>query len=263
MLRDRSGYVHSDAPWPFECQTLACKAGAQAKWTAIDLGQDGSFAAGMIAGVPAGLYDAVDGIVKVGANPQQTYEALKSLFNSGDVLGNVSDAIKQSYIDRIDHLEAEYQKAGASGSFNAGVEGGKLVTDIAGLLAGGAGVVKNGVVLTEKIVVKTTTMVETALKSSVVNKILRADRIGSGLKPDPTHRGANYLSREQLMEGKVFTLKGGDGVERKLLQAEDSFNDKKGIYEYISDKQGKVTHQRFIEGGNITGLPHQRPPKDK
>jgi len=246
-----------------ECQTLACKAGAQAKWTAIDLGQDGSFAAGMIAGVPAGLYDAVDGIVKVGANPQQTYEALKSLFNSGDVLGNVSNAIKQSYIDRIDHMEAEYKKAGASGSFNAGVEGGKLVTDIAGLLAGGAGVVKNGVVLTQKIVVKTTSMVETALKSSVVNKILKADRIGSGLKPDPTHRGASYLSREQLMEGKVFTLKGGDGVERKLLQAEGSFNDKKGIYEYIYDKQGNVTHQRFIENGKITGLPNQRPPKDK
>lgn len=65
------------------------------------------------------------------------------------------------------------------------------------------------------------------------------------------------------MEGKVFTLKGGDGVERKLLQAEGSFNDKKGIYESIYDKQGKVTHQRFIEGGNITGLPNQRPPKDK
>nr|WP_241568993.1 hypothetical protein [Rosenbergiella collisarenosi] len=47
------------------------------------LGQDGSFAAGMVAGVPAGLYDAV----------------------------------KQTYIDRIDRMEAEYQKAGASGSF--------------------------------------------------------------------------------------------------------------------------------------------------
>ncbi|MEC5321606.1 hypothetical protein VSX61_22225, partial [Brenneria populi subsp. brevivirga] len=34
------------------------------------------------------------------------------------------------------------------------VEGGKLVTDIAGLLAGGAGVVKGGAVLTEKVVAK-------------------------------------------------------------------------------------------------------------
>ncbi|SKA80491.1 Deoxyribonuclease NucA/NucB [Pantoea ananatis] len=68
------------------------------------------------------------------------------------MLGNVSNAVKQSYIDRIDRMEAEYQKAGSSGSFNAGVEGGKLVNDIAGLLAGGAGVVKGGALLTEKVV---------------------------------------------------------------------------------------------------------------
>lgn len=108
----------------------------------------------MIAGVPAGLYDTVDGIVKTASSPVETYEALKSLFNSGDVLGNVSDAVKQSYIDRIDRMEAEYQKAGASGSFNAGVEGGKLITDIASLAAGGAGIVKGGAVLTEKIAAK-------------------------------------------------------------------------------------------------------------
>lgn len=215
-----------------QCKSISCKAQTQAKWTAIDLGQDGSFAAGMIAGVPAGLYDAVDGIVKTASSPVETYEALKSLFNSGDVLGNVSDAVKQSYIDRIDRMEAEYQRAGASGSFNAGVEGGKLVTDIAGLLAGGAGVAKGGVLLTEKVVAKTTGIVETTLKSSVVNKILEADRIGSGLKPDPTHRGASYLSREQLMSGKVFTIKGGDGIERRLLQAEGSFNGKK-VYSNI------------------------------
>ncbi|EJU0493847.1 hemagglutinin repeat-containing protein, partial [Escherichia coli] len=137
-----------------KCQTAACKAQTEAKWTAIDLGQDGSFAAGMIAGVPAGLYDAVDSIVKAGSNPTETLEAMKALFNSGDILGSLSDAVKQSYIDRIDRMEAEYQKAGTSGSFNAGVEGGKLITDIAGLLAGGVGVVKGGAVLTEKVVAK-------------------------------------------------------------------------------------------------------------
>ncbi|MGB8665882.1 MAG: filamentous hemagglutinin, partial [Serratia inhibens] len=70
---------------------------------------------------------------------------MKQLFNSGDVLGNVSDAVKQSYIERIDNMEAEYQKAGASGSFNSGIEGGKLLTDIASLAAGGAGIAKGGV----------------------------------------------------------------------------------------------------------------------
>nr|WP_286180365.1 ribonuclease domain-containing protein [Enterobacter sp. Sphag71] len=48
----------------------------------------------------------------------------------------------------------EYQKAGASGSFNAGVEGGKLVADIAGLLAGGGGIAKVTGSVTEKIVAK-------------------------------------------------------------------------------------------------------------
>lgn len=69
-----------------ECQTQACKVQAEVKWTAIDLGQDGSFAAGMVAGAPAGLYDTIDGIVKTASSPMETYEALKSLFNRGDVL---------------------------------------------------------------------------------------------------------------------------------------------------------------------------------
>ncbi|MRS17322.1 filamentous hemagglutinin N-terminal domain-containing protein [Enterobacteriaceae bacterium RIT691] len=100
-------------------------------------------------------------------------------------------------------------------------------------------------------------------KNSIINKLLEADRVGSGLKPDPTHRGASYLSREQLMEGKVFTIKGGDGIERQLLQTQGSFNGKKGVFEYIYDNNGNVTHQRFIEGGGITGLPNQRVSKDK
>ncbi len=49
------------------CQNAACKARVQAIWAATDLNQDVSFAAGMIAGVPAGLYDTVDGIVKTAA----------------------------------------------------------------------------------------------------------------------------------------------------------------------------------------------------
>ncbi|SUX30469.1 hemagglutinin repeat-containing protein [Chromobacterium vaccinii] len=126
------------------CQSLACEAGVQAKWTAIDLGQDGSFAAGMVAGVPANLYETVESIVKAASTPMETLNAIKSLFSGDDVLSTVSDAVKQSYIERIDQLKVEYQKAGINGSFNAGVESGKLLTDVASLLAGGAGVAKGG-----------------------------------------------------------------------------------------------------------------------
>ncbi|WP_302467655.1 VENN motif pre-toxin domain-containing protein [Pseudomonas muyukensis] len=136
------------------CDNTACTAQKEAKWLAIDVGQDGSFAAGMIAGVPEGLYDTVKGIVQTASSPGETFDALKSLFQSDDVLGNIADAVKQSYIERIDQMEAEYERAGAGGSFKAGVEGGKLLSEIAALLGGGVGAAKVSVNVTEKIVTK-------------------------------------------------------------------------------------------------------------
>lgn len=172
----------------------------------------------MIAGVPAGLYDAVDGIVKTASSPLETYESLKSLFNNGDVLGNVSDAVKQSYIDHIDRMEAEYQKAGASGSFNAGVEGGKLVTDIAGLLAGGAGAVKITAGVTEKIVTKVASKVESAAehagKTTVLNFPNKVLGEYSAIKPGPldndlakTFSGAKY--QEVVLKEDTILYRGG------------------------------------------------------
>ncbi|MBV5097609.1 ribonuclease domain-containing protein, partial [Tenebrionicola larvae] len=186
-----------------ECKTDSCKASTEAKWTGIDLAQDASFAAGMLAGVPAGLYDSVDSIVKTASSPVEAYEALKSLFNSGDILGNVSDAVKQSYIDRINKMEAEYQKAGASGSFNAGVEGGKLVTDIAGLLAGGAGLTKAGALLTEKVVAKVASKAEVAAAANAGNAAHNAASY-AGLKLDlKTTEAANDLVESLRKTGQL------------------------------------------------------------
>jgi hypothetical protein len=92
----------------------------------------------------------------------------------------------------------------------------------------------------------------------LVDDILGLIRSGSGLKDDPMHRAASFLSKEQLADGIAFSIRGGDGVDRTLLQTVGKFNGSDGIFEYIVDPSKGITHQRFIKNGSITGIPNQR-----
>ena len=82
-----------------DCHDRLCKASTFAQWTAISLGQDGAFASGMIAGVPVSMYEGVEALVKMGLSLIETFEAIKSLVMSGDLVGNVADSMKQSFIE--------------------------------------------------------------------------------------------------------------------------------------------------------------------
>ena len=65
------------------CQgELLCIAQHGAKWDASNLLQETSFGAGMLAGVPAGIVDSVQGLVQLGLNPAQTLDALKRIDQS-------------------------------------------------------------------------------------------------------------------------------------------------------------------------------------
>ncbi|MGX7419308.1 hypothetical protein ACWOFR_10975, partial [Carnobacterium gallinarum] len=100
------------------------------------------------------------------------------------------------------------------------------------------------------------------LKGDYASKeITNAERIGSGLKDDPLHRSASFITEEQLAKGRVTSFTGGDGKSYSVLQSLGKLNGLDGIYEYVLDSTGKITHQRFIGGGKITGFPNQKVPK--
>jgi RHS repeat-associated protein len=81
----------------------------------------------------------------------------------------------------------------------------------------------------------------------ITDAVMAAPRKGSALKSDLDHYAASFVSREELMAGRAFRPKGGDGRRYWLLQTEGRLRGQKGLYEFIYDK-GYVTHQRFIPG---------------
>lgn len=56
---------------------------------------------------------------------------------------------------------------------------------------------------------------------------------------------------------RYYSFEGADGKNYTLLQVEGQLNDRNGIFEYILDSNGYVTHQRFIINGVYTGTPNQ------
>ena len=126
----------------------------------------------------------------------------------------------------------------------------------------GPGVIVGGttVAVGKKVVSAGRNIFAARAKASLAERILAADRSGSGLKADATHRAASFLTKEQLEAGTSFTIKGGDDIVRELLQTPGGMNGKTGIFEYILDPTKGVTHQRFIPGGKITGVPNQKMP---
>ncbi|AIY05395.1 hypothetical protein Plano_1430 [Planococcus sp. PAMC 21323] len=87
--------------------------------------------------------------------------------------------------------------------------------------------------------------------SSVANFIKTAPRVGSALKSDSYHRAASFVSLNQLKRGKIYKFKGGDGRTYVKLKTKGEVNGKKGVFEYILDSTGKVTHQLFVIGGKL------------
>ncbi|WP_460785964.1 RHS repeat-associated core domain-containing protein [Microbacterium tumbae] len=85
------------------------------------------------------------------------------------------------------------------------------------------------------------------------------ERTGTALtKSDVFHRSVTWGTDNPLAQ--QFSITGNDGAVRDLYQLKGELNGKSGIFEWIIDRSGPsavVTHQRFIPGGSVTGVPNQ------
>ncbi|PIT09871.1 hypothetical protein BGI30_06465 [Snodgrassella alvi] len=187
-----------------QCTNIGCTAKVKTQWVAINAAQQASFTAGIVVGLPAGAIEPIKELVHMATNPGETYEALRGLFTSGNILGNVSDAVKESYISRLNKLEEEYQRAGASGSYNAGVETGKLLIDMAALATGAGGAAKAGIKVTEKAIAK----VANAAKKEVIGAGKGANiakgGAGKGIDVAQTEKLAVQAQQELINEINKF-----------------------------------------------------------
>jgi filamentous hemagglutinin len=92
-------------------------------------------------------------------------------------------------------------------------------------------------------------------------EIKEAKPVGSALKDDALHRAASYVIDQIPENGRLFTIKGNDGQSYNLTQMTGTVNGASGIFEWIVNSKGELTHQRFIPEGKITGKPNQIPSK--
>nr|WP_294108640.1 DUF637 domain-containing protein [Providencia sp.] len=209
------------------------------KWLYIDIDQDAAFGAGMIGGIPAGLYETINGLANLASNPKETYTALRAVLMSDDTLSIMTDSLRQSYISRLNNMEAEYQKAGTEGAFKAGVESGKLIFDIAGTFAGGVGVAKGGVNLVEKVSIKITSR----------------GLIGTTSNGYRVYNGSNTMVPKSSLEHPIvqsrINVKIGDNKSGWNHVLARHFSDKNASQFTISQSDLKI----ILESNNISSVP--------
>ena len=128
--------------------SLRCELKTGVYWELVSSGQDTAYGAGLAASIPVGLFETAKGIAEIAMHPIDSLNAIKTLIQEG----NFTEAMKQSYANRIDKMIVEYEKAGAEGAFKAGLETGQLLQETVGILAGGAGLAKVGAKFTKAVV---------------------------------------------------------------------------------------------------------------
>lgn len=89
-----------------------------------------------------------------------------------------------------------------------------------------------------------------------LDAIANGDRIGSSLKRDPFHSAPAWAEPDDVAaNGQECSITGGDGVSRTLVQSTATVNDISGRFGWVINPHRTVSHQLFVPGGTIKGVP--------
>ncbi|NOL52581.1 hypothetical protein [Pelistega suis] len=222
----------------------------------------GAGAAGVLAGVPAVLYEAVSDIASVVLSPMETIDALSTFVSQDDMFDSVAEGIKQDYLARLEHFRQEYERAGAGGSFNAGVEVGKLVTEAASMAMGGAGITKTSATALSKGISNSVQIgmhqVHRVTNWNAVRHVVDTSQVAEAT--------SNGFINAQKVRDLAYVLKPTNELEKKLLDDIVSSGDLTGskteqLFNSLAERSG----YKVLDGGKYranNGFDHVWQAKD-
>jgi RHS repeat-associated protein len=92
-------------------------------------------------------------------------------------------------------------------------------------------------------------------------KLIFAPAVGTAAtKTDKYHNPPEYIKVLTAYYGDVFSIPSKTGTNATLYQISGSMSNSRGVevsgrYEYIVDYRGNLTHELFVQGGSINGVP--------
>ena len=95
--------------------------------------------------------------------------------------------------------------------------------------------------------------------SEAANLLKSGTKVGSALKNDDFHRAPDFVVNDIATKGSVFSTVGGDGADYLLVQMPGEVNGKVGRFEWMINGQNEITHNVFLPGGTINGIPNLIP----
>ncbi|MGR3806839.1 two-partner secretion domain-containing protein [Pasteurella testudinis] len=222
------------------CANAICQTITRLNWQAVDTGQDASFAVGMVAAVPEELYDTVEGIATLLANPLESIRAVKVMLTQDNAWNKMVEGTKQHFIQTLTKLEDSYQRAGYDGAFDAGKEAGRILMNIIETASGGGAVLKQG----SKLVLNGLKQVKAQGKHLVPSATALRTCSFRGDMEVKTHEG--YVLISQLKAGdKVFAKNEITGI-KTYQRVEAQYSNPYDYTVYIRIKNSRGGYQTIV-----------------